>query len=438
MACNDKLLVFYNESNELFYIKISDINQTGKKWESIMCPIISTDTPVSSGTTQPPQYDTFTNITLSDSYIFAVSVNSILERPDGSMYYCKLDTDGTPTMTNSSYWNVVDKDINYVDLKLMKANSNTLFIVQSEQPSETQTALSNKIHYFPINNTNTVLGTMNTMLLNDNPIIDDIAVNNDVIWITDNNISNNNNTLQLFWSILENSTFKADPNWQSINSPHGNSIIDMTIFNNNLLILGGNLYYIELYDPSITTQATTTRPITSGTTQPNTTGITTTTISGTTQANTTGITTTTSGTTKPITSGTTTTGPINNPSSTSRVDFLLGLSESNPGDKSTTTKPNELSSMLPSGVSVNDVLNGLSNNIITPENNLNNINDFLANNTMFGNNLYISPMNNFPGPTGNQSSLVAGLNVNPDQIQVQNGTTKRKISSMFFPMVKMI
>ena len=76
--------------------------------------------------------------------------------------------------------------------------------------------------------------------------------------------------------------------------------------------------------------------------------------------------------------------------------------------------------------------------MISPNNNTNNLNDFISNNTLFGNNLYISPMNDFSGTNGSvgtESSLVAGLNATPDQITTRSN---KKITSFFFPMVKMI
>lgn len=428
LAANEKIILYYdpftNNSRKiscLYYLPIVNINDNTTSWTCLQLPSVSDNL-----------QDKIRLLTISNNFIFAIGCNNT-----GTLYYCSLDNNGLPQIVNNNYWNTLQipnlPEIN--SIKLLKANSNYLFYVDSNNSKIIQlTSLTS------INTDNTLNVTwveLFTLSSDANLLIDDLAINNDVIWLFD--ISTGT---KLWWCSLTDGQPDLNKSWNSMTTLVG-SIIDMVISKNTLFFLSSNLLKMDLYDPSITinnlSSETTTTNVTT-TTIPTTTIDSSTTTTGniTTSGTTTtsnNITTTTVGSRNVTTSGNITSTTQSQPSTTSRGDFLLGISDSNPSDNNQSTASitsNELSSMLPSNFSINDVLNGLSNNMITPQS------DFLANNNMFGNNLYISPMNNFPGPTGNQSSLVAGLNINPDQIQVQNGNTKRKISSMFFPMVKMI
>ena len=95
---------------------------------------------------------------------------------------------------------------------------------------------------------------------------------------------------------------------------------------------------------------------------------------------------------------------------------------------------------------ISDVLNGMSNNsiAITPDNNTNNLNDFISNNMLIGNNLYVSPMNGYTLPTTSSSSSSPNRSVSltnsplQSQTTVTSGNTKRNISSYFFPLVRVV
>lgn len=469
IAVNSKTLFYYNTSNNkgcLWYLPITDIN-TNKEWTCLPLPVNLSIT------------DKLRLLTVNEKYLFGIGCVDT-----GILYYCGLDTNGKPTQINGNNWNTLQTASLPKNIQLLTCNDKGVFYTSSTTTETAQptaldnlTTTSNKITYSSIETPNSD-GTLNTNWITswgiDDPqntvIINNIVVNNDVAWVVDVG-SRTTSTSKLRWFPLVNGLPPTANEWNYIDSPVS-SIINIGIINNILVLLGSQILITRLYDPNAPTTTadaaipTTTRsPITTrlnttvtSTTIPLITSRTSTLSSGSTSSGGSS----SSGSTSLTSGGSLSDSTSSSTGATSGSSLVTGNYQSNIGTSSNPNEPSAASestisgadlSSLPSGngsgtgfnVSGNsdnylipeNNLNGLSNNYLTytPSDNQNNMNDFISNNTLLGNNLYISPMYGTPEETG----VNAGVNMSPYQnmTTITQGNTNRKISSFFFPMVKM-
>ena len=491
LSASTSTLWYYNSStdniNNINCIYYVSLNSDGSiKPESILnClarPLIdqtiptTTSSGTSSGTTttkspittQPSQfYDEIKFIAANQNILFALGCNTTATptNPNNSiLYYCALKN-GIPSSndaTNWSYFNL-PAGIYQIDIKKILVNDSHLFIYTTKYVTDSsgKTTFTSYIYYKPIKIQNNIIGIepwVQFISYGNQPVsnapFNTLTVNNDVIWCFDNNAL-------LWWCPLKNGTEAPQTDityqWKSINMRNPNvaltmnSILNLVLYSNMLVILNNttttngyiNLYgsftpkpsgtyvysYITQYTPT-GTGTTTTTPIGTSTTPTGTsttpTGTSTTptgTPTGTTTAPTgtttapTGTTTAPTGTTTAPTgtttapTGTTTapTGTTTAPTGTTTTTFPSGTGT---GTGTTTTRSSN------TNPSATLYLNGNMNPPVYMNDSLN---DLMSKNTLLGNNLYISPMNNqslyVPPPTTNE--------------------LKGKVSSYFFPMVKM-
>jgi hypothetical protein len=475
IVANSKTLFYYNTSNNngcFWYLLINNINTTS---EWLCLPL-----PKQNSTT-----DKLRLITINEKYIFAIGCYNT-----GNFYYCSLNESGLPVQINGNYWNTLQTASMPNTIQLLTCTDSGIFYVSSRTYTTAQptafdniTTTANKITYTNIGTPNSD-GTLNSNWITnwgiddpkDTVIINNITAKNDIMWVVDVGSRTTGNS-KLWWYPLLNGLPNTNRSWNYLDSPVS-SIINITIISNTLLLLGSQAITTKLYDPSepattlpITTRPNTTRPNTTrpNTTRPNTTRPNTT-VPLTTRSASTGssgsASTGSSGSASTGSSGSASTGSSGSASTGSSGSASTGSSGSvsNIGTSSNSNEPlgasessisgAELSSLPSSNYRDNDSefvisgnadnyvlpennLNGLSNNYLTftPSDNQNNMNDFISNNTLLGNNLYISPMYGMTDETG----LSAGVNMSPYQnmTTVTDGATNRKISSFFFPMVKM-
>uniref|UniRef100_A0A6C0EYD1 Uncharacterized protein n=1 Tax=viral metagenome TaxID=1070528 RepID=A0A6C0EYD1_9ZZZZ len=418
-----------------------------------------TTTTKSPTTTEPSQfYDEIKFIAANQNVLFALGCNTTATptNPNNSiLYYCAL-TNGIPSSNNATNWSYFNlpAGIYQSDIKQILVNDSHLFIYTTNYVTDSsgKTTFTSYIYYKPIKIQNNIIGSepwVQFISYGKQPVsnapFNTLTVNNDVIWCFDNNAL-------LWWCPLKNGTEAPQTDityqWKSINmrDPKApltmNSVLNLVLYSNMLVILNNTTTtngYINLYGsftpkPSGTyvysyntqyvptnTGTTTTNPSVTGTTPsgttttPTGTGTTTTTPTGT------GTTTTTpTGTsTTPTGTGTTTTTPTGTsttPTGTTTTPTGTGTTTTTPtGTGTTTTKPSGSTTTTKPSTSY---LNGNMNPPVYMNDSLN---DLLSKNTVLGNNLYISPMNNqslyVPPPT--------------------TAELKGKVSSYFFPMVKM-
>ena len=440
IVANENIIVLYNPTFNsttkhgcLWYLPIANVNDIAKtSWTCLQLPLIN------------GQPDIFRLLAINANYIFAVGCGGT-----GNLYYCRLDsTTGIPTVTGSNMWNTLQTVAATNTIKLLSANDSTVFYIVKITGTS---VIVDTITYSTLSSTNTD-GTLNThwlpltipplqTTLATNIIIEDITINNDIIWCLDIGDATNRN-INLWWCPLVNGVPNATMSWYSLPSPVS-SIFNMLIFNNTLILQGVQVTTTILYDPNAPTPTPTPTPTPSITTPTPTPSITKT----------------------PSTAPTSTLPPVltwHSPLPTptpSNTSLLSDYTGSTPTNIPNTTSPSSLLNMLYQQLSQqalqkstanndpnslqDNLPNSLSNNSIniTPDNNTNNLNDFISNNMLIGNNLYVSPMNGYTLPSGGGSTdTVVGITNSPAQGQttVTNGSTKRNVSSFFFPMVRVV
>ena len=483
LSASTSTLWYYNSStdniNNINCIYYVSLNSDGSiKPESILnClarPLIDQTIPTttSSGTTttnsptttQPSQfYDEIKFIAANQNILFALGCNTTATptNPNNSiLYYCALKN-GIPSSNDATIWSYLNLPVGIYqnDIKKLLVNDSYVFIYTTKYVTDSsgKTTFTSYIYYKPITIQNNIIGSeawVQFISYGKQPVsnapFNTLTVNNDVIWGFDNN------TL-LWWCPLKNGTEAPQTDitygWHSINmrDPKApltmNSILNLVLYSNMLVILNDTTTtngYINLYG-SFTPKPSGTYVYSYNTQYvPTNTGTTTTTPTGTTTTPT-GTTTTPTGTTATPTGSTTTpTGSTTTPTGTSTTTTPTGTTTTPTGTTTTptgtTTTPTGTTttptgtSTAPTGTtttttttttrssntnpSATSYLNG---NMNPPVNMNDSLNDLLSKNTVLGNNLYISPMNNqslyVPPPT--------------------NSELKGKVSSFFFPMVKM-
>jgi hypothetical protein len=466
LAVNTNIFFYYNQNinnakklNCLYYLNLLPIPTTQSSTQNISVnlnclalPTLTQPTMTTSNGALPNlSYDKLRLLCTNDYVILAMGCSNTL-------YYYPL-VDGSPS--SSSSWNTFQCGVVNSTIKYIGINDTTAFIYAYDPNSLANT----KIIYssISVNNNNLVSNwqtwisaTSPPIIPNPNPLgnlLLNLTVNNDVMWAIDTGDTNGN--VSLWWCPLKNGLPNIDRTgssyvWQQLPVSRITGINNIVIYKNQLILYlySNKNLIVPLYKSSATgttianqsgTDSTTsttianlsgsdssTTTITIAPTSGSDSSTTTTTIAPTSGSDSSTITTTIanlSGT------GSTTTTTIANPSGTDATTTTIA----NPsGTGSTTTRSlqttipntthqmtNNVSSISSSG-NCNIVPASLSGMFGLNENynNKNNLNDFLANTNLVGNNLYISPMNN--------PELY-----NPTQPKI-NG----KISSSFFPMVK--
>lgn len=449
LAVNTNIFFYYNQNinnanklNCLYYLNLLPIPTTQSSKQNISmnlnCLALPTltqpTTTTSNGALPNLSYDKLRLLCANDYVILAMGCSNTL-------YYYPL-VNGSPS--GSSRWNTFQCGVVNSTIKYIGINDTTAFIYAYDPNSPAKT----KIIYssISIDSSNNLVSNWQTwisnaippIIPNPNPlgnILLNLTVNNDVMWAIDTGDSSGN--ISLWWCPLKNGVPYIDTTgssyvWQQLPVSRITGINNLVIYNNQLILYlnsNSNLI-IPLYstnspgsttttiaNPSATGSTTTTIGNTSGT------GSTTTTIAPTSGSDST---TTTIGSTSGTDSTTTTIANTSETDSTTTTTIANASNRTGPQTtrSSQTTIPNttpqmtnKLGSLSGSGNIVPASFSGmfgLNENL----NNHHNLNDFLANTNLVGNNLYISPMNN--------PELY-----NPTQPKV-NG----KISSSFFPMVK--
>ena len=464
LAVNTNIFFYYNQNinnakriNCLYYLNLLPIPTTQSSKQNISmnlnCLALPTltqpTTTTSNGALPNLSYDKLRLLCANDYIILAMGCSNTL-------YYYPL-VNGSPS--DSRRWNTFQCGVDNSTIKYIGINDTTAFIYAYDPNSPAKT----KIIYssISIDSSNNLVSNWQTWISNAiSPIISNpnpnplgnmllnLTVNNDVMWAIDSGDSSGN--ISLWWCPLKNGVPYIDTTgssyvWQQLPVSRITGINNLVIYNNQLILYlySNQNLIIPLYStnsPNSTSSTTTTIAPTSGTDSTTTTTIaptsgTDSTTTTTTIAPTSGTDSTTTTTIAP-TSGTdstttTTIAPTSGSNSTTTTTIIANASNRT-GPQTTrslqTTIPNTIPNTTPQMTNKLGSLSG-SGNIVPASfsgmfglnenyNNKNNLNDFLANTNLVGNNLYISPMNN--------PELY-----NPNQPKV-NG----KISSSFFPMVK--
>ena len=481
LAVNSNTLFYYNQNinnakkiNCLYYLSLIQTTQSStqtilKKLNCLALPDSNQpSTTSSSGALPNLSYDKLRLLCANDYVILAMGCSNTL-------YYYPL-ANGLPNSINAdaSGWKTFQCGVDNSTIKYIGINDTTAFIY-----ANTPNSLANtKLIYssIGIDSNNNLVSNWLTWISGTNPPIPNrnpltkallnLTVNNDVMWAID--VVNNSGNQSLWWCPLKNGLPYVDSTnmtyiWQQLPLSRTGSIFNIVIFNNQLIIYlySNQNLIIPLYN-SNSNSSNTTRPNPTATgssistTRPNPTAtgssISTTTPNPTATGS--SISTTTPNPTATGSSISTTTlnsniGNIGNNSNNSlnslfnnnssqtqpittdsntnlQSNSIISTTMPQTNQSSQTTKPantkpantNNVGSS--SGSNGNIVPSSFSGMFGINDNvgNRNNLNDFLANTNMLGNNLYISPMNN--------PELY-----NPTQPKI-NG----KISSSFFPMVK--
>jgi hypothetical protein len=420
-----------NTNDELFCLALPSITLTNT----------TPNTTDSSGKINLP-YDKLRLLCANDNIIFAMGCTN-------NLYYYPL-TNKVPS--NNLSWVRIECPVDPSTVLQIAINEKTVFIYARDTPANT------KIMYSVISlseNTLSLSSWNNWMVgttLTNNPIappnqLQKLTANNNVMWAVTTNLSGSSVKVKLWWCPLKNkapeiSSQSTNPYiWKSVDiSGITNSIIDMCVYSDILIIYTGNqkLISIPLYNSSrtVTTSASGTATTTAATQTSTTVAsavdaaasgnpATTSAVStGTSGSGTSGSGTSGSGTSGSGTSGSGTSGSGTSGSGTSGSGTSgSGTSGSGTATTSRSGSGTATTSRSGSGTSGNDTTTSNSSlfgmfGINDNYNNRDNLNDFLSNSSILGNNLYISPMNN--------SELY-----NPTKPQI-----KSKISSSFFPLVK--
>jgi len=445
LSANSKTIFYYNQNinnqkkvNCIYYSKlINNIPQ-------LLClPLpaisLSNTSPQTTNTEGRTNlsYDKLRFISANDKIILAMGCSNTL-------YYYPL-ADGLPTDNNANIWKVISSGsmpVNNSIIVDIKLNETTAFLYSRER---LQPAL-NKLMFAPINMDGNTLNltwttwipisddnrTYQSMLLNGNTF----TVNNNVLWFASSILSGSSNEFDLWWANLVNGAPKLNNNngipastWQKISL--GNmfsSIKDICIYRNFLVIYTANQNFLIELKPTATPRPT---PTGTPSATPTATGFGTGSGSGSDSDSGTGSgsgTGTGTGTGTGIGSGTGSSGANTifgtEVGSNASLNGIGNITTTKPMTTKQMTTTNPITTK-PGAKLLGDEYKvdpgsisgmfGISGNT----NNHDNLNDFLANTNLVGNNLYISPMNN--------QELY-----NPKQPKI-NG----KISSSFFPMIRL-
>jgi len=430
LAVNSNTLFYYNQNinnakkiNCLYYLTSS---KTSKKLNCLALPDSNQpSTTSSSGALPNLSYDKLRLLCANDYVILAMGCSNTL-------YYYPL-VNGLPTSTDSSGWKTFQCGVDNSTIKYIGINDTTAFIY-----ANTPNSLANtKLIYssITIDSNNNLVSNWLTWISGTNPPIPNrnpltktllnLTVNNDVMWVIDS--GDNSGNQSLWWCPLKNGLPYIDSTnmtyiWQQLPLSRIGSIFNIVIYNNQLIIYlySNQNLIIPLYNSnssSSTISISTTRPNPTATgssistTRPNSN------IGNNSNNSLNSLFNNNSSQTQPITTDSNTNLQSNSIISTT----IPQTNQSSQTTKPANTKPTNTNNIgSSSGSNGNIVPSSFSGMFGINDNvgNRNNLNDFLANTNLVGNNLYISPMNN--------PELY-----NPTQPKI-NG----KISSSFFPMVK--
>ena len=415
----------------LYYMKLNTdgkIPSTGASFNCLELPTLDTNNilPTTAGSTTPSMnFDKLNFIAANNNILFALGCNINKNTNTNNLYYCILDSSGSPASNNPSIWQTITVSLANYTIKKIYINNNCLFIYYIYTNSTT----TNKTNTFLIKYSPITIATNGSLTLNmqtfcdtsdiNSPLVNissfnTISVNNDVIWAYDSYGS------KLWWCALQtglppSSSSSIKWNSYSCTDSNGNRLITgisyMVLYNNKLIIFtNSNNFIIPLYNSGSSSVASTTlaNPTGTGTTVSNPTG------TGTTVANPTGTGTTVS---NPTGTGTTVANPtgtgttVANPTGTGTTvanPTRTGTTTTSPTGTMTTvantTYPNTTKHYDP----VNELLSGFD------------LNSFFGNgsSSSSSSNLYISPMNN------------------SDLYNPSNANKIARINSSFFPIVK--
>ena len=474
------LWYYYDTLNEivnvdcLYYVNldsngIPSINTTTKivDLNCLRLPLInnsSTTTTTTPATTQSSTtysdkpYLTFDRLrlfTANDNVLFAVGCEPL--NVPTTIYYCKLNN-GKPTSTEASIWKTIDIPFDRKNIKNILINDTCVFIYYNEL--NTNNIIVNKIYYNVIEfnsdntlKTNWIEWTM-TLTDSNTPFYDkgntyNMYINNDIVYIYDAYIN------KLWWHCLENNKpiTKDNYKWYMLKFNNTQNILDLTIYNNNLIgynnVQNSKFYVIKLYNKTAvptTTSTTTTNPtslivtmlltlfnmlipltISSSISSPAVTPVTTSFVSGTPTTTSTGSSATSSGTPTTTSTGssatssgtpTTTSTGSGTPTTTYTSSGTTTTKYTGSGTPTTTYKSSGTTILenIKDKLGVGMVLDG--------SNNVGNLNDFMSKNSILGNNLYISPMNNN-----------GFIPENEDNVFSTTSTNTKNIESYFYPMI---
>jgi len=465
MAFNSHTLFIYNEPYNLLK-RLNCLYYTSVSGDSLNClalPTLNVPSTTSSSDNRPSlSYDKMNFICANDRVLLGLSCSN-------KLYYVLLDNTTSAPNSNSS-WSGIDimlpniPNFNFKNINYLCMNDYSVFMYYNDYNNNAT------LLYSPLNIADGVLtlslailsvnqnisstpGTPSTTvaaIIKPNFYSNGFAINNDVIFGLEK--PDNSGNMNLWWCSLNNGLPLSTPSWKNMNlgnqrvaSLPFNNLTAINIFNNSLIINYRTSGQNNLVIPLLSNSSNSTTSTTPNTTPNNTNQITTSTSPQSTNANTANATTTTrmasgsNSTTIPnTTSSTMPNGSnTNNTTTTSSNTISNTTPDTTPGTTLNTTttssntnplnKNNNTNGSAPSGL-WNDLGAAAQNGIRTDVGvagvngnlgNKDNINDFMKDANLLGNNIYVSPMNN--------DQLY-----NPQAKLSQLG----KITSSFFPMIK--
>jgi len=445
-AINNNTFFYYNQPlNNLeqiscvFYLDTSNDNVYLRCLElPLMTGNTTTTLPGNTRTTLQQPYDKLRIMASNDKYLYCIGCSN-------KLYYLELEN-GLPVI--NSEWkelSLIDNNNLISNIRLLSINDNYLYFAIN-QPETNSIYMISQDGEFTINDYNIPKTMLNTIL--------NIVVNNDIIFL----LGQNNTSSLLYWCPLTKD-ISILTNWKNITISSRIGSYDMVLFLDALIIYSLDSTVSNIIIPlnytldNTVANTSSTNNSTTTTTTPNTTttspvaqnsttttsriataasttgnAITTSTTAGATST-TAGATSTTAGATSTTAGATSTTAGATSTTagatSTTAANTNTTTTRGNTQTTNTTQRNTAITRETPTVPPLNEVLRSMEMGGGGGDTGINNnhdlLNDILSGNNIFGNNLYMSPMNQndlYLPATGN------GLSMGP-------------IRSGFFPIVKL-
>ena len=445
-AINNNTFFYYNQPlNNLeqiscvFYLDTSNDNVYLRCLElPLMTGNTTTTLPGNTRTTLQQPYDKLRIMASNDKYLYCIGCSN-------KLYYLELEN-GLPVI--NSEWkelSLIDNNNLISNIRLLSINDNYLYFAIN-QPETNSIYMISQDGEFTINDYNIPKTMLNTIL--------NIVVNNDIIFL----LGQNNTSSLLYWCPLTKD-ISILTNWKNITISSRIGSYDMVLFLDALIIYSLDSTVSNIIIPlnytldNTVANTSSTNNSTTTTTTPNTTttspvaqnsttttsriataasttgnAITTSTTAGATST-TAGATSTTAGATSTTAGATSTTAGATSTTagatSTTAANTNTTTTRGNTQTTNTTQRNTAITRETPTVPPLNEVLRSMEMGGGGGDTGINNnhdlLNDILSGNNIFGNNLYMSPMNQndlYLPATGN------GLSMGP-------------IRSGFLPIVKL-
>jgi len=356
---------------------------------------------------------------------------------DTGLYYYILNNSFPINNAAVNGWKSIGLPIFVIRSNIVKivVNDSYIFINTSKynQNAPSGQQYTYDIFYMPIVIQNNIINLTNwikmTLPVELNKIygisFQNLSVNNDILYGIEQDI--NNSKTNIWWYPLKNGGFStsSDPSytWKSI-SLSNFSTIDIVLYNNNFIVFGSDNisnYVIPLkgsFTPSATINYSTVVTSAGGTVVTSVGGTVVTSAGGTVVTSAGGTVVTSpggsGGTTVTLSSiGNASNTPnastgITGPNTTNGNTSITGPTTTNVSTSSTTSTSTSTTKPL---ATLNSLLSNLN---LQASGNTDNLNDFMAKNTLIGSNIYLSPMNdtNLYMPTQNASNQKKSRNIN--------------------------